>query len=103
MLRLAASHYLGTPDDEVVQQHAADYGEDHAEVEGADPAHSLAADVSRERRIDVHFGGSEFFGDAGVTLAAGSGEVGAVDRRSRVAGREDAVRAVAAGAVGNYL
>ncbi len=72
-------------------------------IEAADPAHGLAAHVGRERRIHVDFRGGEFFGYARVALAASPSQIGVVDGRSRVARRENAVRAVAAGAIRNHL
>ena len=103
VLDFAPRNHFGSPDDEVVQQHAADHREDHAQVEAANPAHRLAADIGRERRIHVDFGGREFFRDAGMALAASPREIGVVDRRPRIARRKDAVRAVATGAVRDHL
>ena len=103
VLHFAPGDHLRPPDDEVVQQHAADHGEDHAEIEAANPAHGLAADVGRERRIDVNLGGSEFFRDAGMALAAGARQIRVIDRRPRIAGGKNVVHAVATGAVGDDL
>src|SRR5579859_7473301 len=103
VLQFAAGDNLGAPDDEVVEQHAADHREDHAQVEAADPAHSFAADVGGKRRINVDLRGRELFGHAGVALAARTGEIGAVNGGTGIARREDAVRAVAARAIGDDL
>ncbi len=100
---LRRADHFGAPDDEVVQQHAADHHEDHAEIEGANPADRLAADVGRERRIHVYLCGGELFRDARMALTAGAGEVGVIDRGPRIARRKNVVHAVAAGAIGDDL
>src|SRR5262252_5503642 len=102
-LELAAGYGLRSPDDDVVQEHSANDGEDHAQVEAADPADGFAADIRGERSIQVNFGRGEFAGCAGVALAASSSQVGAMDRGARVARRENAVRAVAAGTICDNL
>src|SRR5580698_6748522 len=101
--QFASGHNFGSPDDEVVQQHHADDGEDHAEVEAANPAHSLAANIGGEWRVHMNLGRREFLGDSGMALSAGAGKIRAIDGRSRIARRKDAVRAVATGAVGDDL
>jgi hypothetical protein len=103
VLQFAQRDDLGSPDYEVVQQHAADYGEDHAHVEAANPANCLAAHVGRERRIHVDFGGGKFFCDAGMALSAGAREIRSVRGGSRIARRKNAVRAMATGTVGDHL
>src|SRR5579864_3822725 len=103
LLQFAARDHLRAPDDEVVQQHAADYGEDHPEIELANPANGLAADVGRERRIDVHFAGSKFLSHTRMALSARLRQVAWMNRRAWIGGGEDAVRAVATGAVGYDL
>ena len=73
------------------------------QIKAADPAHGDAADVGGERRIDVDFTEREFFGDAGMALAAGPNQVGAVDGGTRIARGQNVVHAVATGAVGDDL
>src|SRR5437660_12368765 len=68
MLALAAQNRLPPPDNEIVQQHAADHHGNHAEIELADPAYSDAADIGGERCVDVHLTNDEFLADTRVTL-----------------------------------
>src|SRR5579871_4441107 len=86
-----------------MQQHAADDGEDHTEIELANPAHGLAADISGERRVDMNLGFDEFLIHARMTLSAGPGEVRRIDGRPRIARRKNVVHAMAAGAIGDDL
>ena len=103
VLQFAPRNHFRPPDDEVMQQHAADDREDHAQIEAADPAHRLAAHVGRKRRIHVDLCGREFFRDAGMTLAASPDQIGVVDGRPWIARRENAVRPVATGAIRHDL
>ena len=103
MLGFPARHDLRSPDDEVMQQHAADDGEDHAEIKAANPADSFAADVGGKRGIHVDFGGGKFFRYAGMALAAGFRQILRVDRRLWIGRRQDIVHAMATGAIGHRL
>src|SRR5579862_1727843 len=103
VIELPSRNDLGSPDDEIVQEHATDDGEDHAEIEAANPADCLAAHVGGERRVDVNLGSGKFLGYAWMALAAGPREIGPIDGGARIARREDAVRTMATRAVGNHL
>src|SRR5271169_6864329 len=103
LLDLPPGQQLGPPDDEVVCQHAADHRKNHAHVKAADPTHSFAAHVGRERRVDMYLGCGEFFRHARMTLAACPGEIGPVDRGPWITRRKNAVGPVATGAVRDYL
>src|ERR1700740_3457513 len=51
---LASQDCFTPPDYEIVQQHRADHGEDHAEIEAADPTDGDAAAVGGEGRVYMH-------------------------------------------------
>ena len=94
---------FATPDDQVVQDHAADYAENHQHIKAANPANGLAADVGGERSIDVNLAEQEFIGNAGMALSAGLGQIRLGDRGSGIAGGKNIVHTVATGAVGDDL
>ena len=100
---LSPQQRLAPPDDQVVQQHGADHGKNHAEIELADPAHGYAAGIGGEGRVHVDLAESEFFSHARMALAAGFHEIGVVDGGARVAGGQDVVHAVATRAIGHDL
>src|SRR5581483_7577795 len=101
VLGFAPHNGLAAPDDQVVQQHAADHHGNHAEVELANPAHREAAGVGGERCVHVYLADHKLFGDAGMALAAGLHQVCAIDGRARIAGGKDVVHPVATGAIGD--
>src|SRR5437870_13292066 len=100
MLALAAQNRLPPPDNEIVQQHAADHHGNHAEIELADPAYSDAADIGGERCVDVHLTNDEFLADTRVTLSTSLDQICFIDGRTRVARRQDVVDTVATRAIG---
>ena len=53
------------------------------------------------RGVEVNLGGDELVVRAGMALAAGLGQVGVIDGRVRIAGGQNVVHAVTAGAVGD--
>src|SRR5438270_2810319 len=79
------------------------YDHDHAEVKASNPAHGFAADIGGKRSIHVHLGGGEFLADAGMALTTGPRKIGAVNGGAGITRREDAVRAMATGAISNHL
>src|SRR5215472_17573048 len=91
---LPAGNDLGAPDDEVVQQHAADHGEDQTEVCLANPADGFASDVGRERHINVHFPRGEFLGHTRMALSAGARQIRRMNGRTWIARRKNAVRSM---------
>src|SRR6266496_2661535 len=78
---IAKEDGFAPPDDEIVQQHGADIG--------------------GKRCVHVDFAQGKFLGDSGVALAAGVDQVVAGDGGTGIAGGQNVVDTVAAGAVGN--
>jgi hypothetical protein len=100
---LAAQDRFTTPDNKIVQQHAADHHSDHAEVELANPAYGDSAYVSGERCIYMHFTYDEFIANPRMTLSAGLDQICLVDSRTRITRRQDVMHAMATGAVSDDL
>ncbi len=100
ILHVPARGGLTAPDDEVVQEHRADNSDDHDGVYDPHPAHYDRTDIFGMNTIgQMHRRKGELLRHPLVTLAARSIEIGAVDRRSRVARWKDIVHAVATGTV----
>ena len=91
------------PDYEVVEQHGANHSKNHAEIELADPTHSNAACVGRQRRIHVHSAESEFLTYARMALPTCVHEVGAIDGGAWIGRRQDVVNSMATGTISDYL
>ena len=103
MFLLAPHQCLAPPDDEVVEQHRADHGEYHAEIQPADPAHGDAAAIGGKGRVHVHLTERKFLGDSRMALSTGLHQVGAIDRGARVARGQNIVHAMTTGAIGDDL
>src|SRR6516164_6599631 len=103
MFQFSAGDRLRAPDDEVVRQHATNHCKNQAEVELANPADGLAADIGRERRVDVHLRRRELFRDSWMALSTGARKVRGMDRGARITRWKNAMRPMATGAVGNDL
>ncbi len=91
------------PDDGVVQEHRANHEQNQGNVNPPHPAHRNRADVSRARAIlKMHRRARELLRHAFVALAACGIQVRAIDRRARIARRQNVVHAVATRAVGRH-
>ncbi len=97
VLHVSTRGGLAAPDDEVVQEHGADDGEDENDVEDAHPARDDRADVFGMHAVGhVHGCQGELLGSTLVTLAAGGVEVAFVDGGVRITRGQNVVDAVAA-------
>ncbi len=103
VLLFAPQNRFSPPDNQVVQNHAADHHHDHAQIKLPYPAHRDAAGIGRKRRIYVYLRGYKLFGYTRVTLPAGLHQIRLVDGRPRITRRQNIVDPVAARAVGHNL
>src|SRR5581483_4527975 len=70
---------LLSPDQEIVQEHAADDADDHPHVKPPYPSHCNAADICRLRFVNMHFCQREFFRHTWMALPTGAYQVCAID------------------------
>ncbi len=103
ILHLAFSNGLAPPDNRVVQEHRSDHQQDQNHIDQPHPSHYNRADVPRMNAIlKVHAGQRKLLRHALVTLAAGRVQMRLVDRRSRIARRQNIVHAMAARAIRSH-
>ena len=102
VLHSAPRHCLAAPDDRVVQEHRSNHQQDQTNVNQAAPSAPRCEPISFgwNAILQVHAGQRELLRHALVALAAGGIQIGAIDRRARIARRQNVVHAVATGAVG---
>ena len=103
MCLFAAQECFVTPDQKVVEQHDANHGKNHAEIELADPMHSDAAHISGQGRIYVHPAEGKFLGYARMALSARIHQVGGIDGGTWITGGQNIVHSVATGTIGDDL
>ena len=97
---LAAVHQLAHEDHQVMEEHEADHGDDHQDVELAHPGDHLGAEVGLRGGcgIEVDFALGEVGVGAGMALSAGLGQVAGLMVERWIGRGKDVVRTVAGGA-----
>ena len=98
-LSYAVQDELLAEDDQVMQHHAADDADDHPDVELTDIADHLAAEVGFRQSVRMHLEADEFLVGPRMTLPAGLRQVGMIDGGARIAGGQNVMHPVTAGAI----
>src|ERR1039457_6421080 len=98
-LSYAVQDELLAEDDQIIQHHATDDADDHPNIELADVANYLAAEVGFRQAVRMYLEADEFLVGPRMALPAGLRQVGVIDSGTRITGRQNVMYPVATGAI----